>query len=227
MSFSLRLRGRASPNGQRRWCTLLCIVLAASQSGETAGLWHPAVCSLHAVSVPGRSASTQHPYCLLRPQASQNDGDSQHWRGQPGRRLLQIQNAEASGQGACLAAVCRWCGVDRPAIGHPRSLPYCLQYRISVIVCFSGRAVRAFNKQVPADNVVRAADCPLTTLADRCCCAVQIQGRGNGIKTEVVNNVDIAKALERPPDCEPRSACTLWPVLPALCVLCSLQPSAC
>ena len=29
----------------------------------------------------------------------------------------------------------------------------------------------------------------------------QIEGRGNGIKTNVVNNVDIAKALERPPDC--------------------------
>lgn len=31
---------------------------------------------------------------------------------------------------------------------------------------------------------------------------VQIEGRGNGIKTNVVNNVDIAKALERPPECE-------------------------
>ena len=30
---------------------------------------------------------------------------------------------------------------------------------------------------------------------------VQIEGRGNGIKTNVVNNVEIAKALERPPDC--------------------------
>ncbi|KAK9809640.1 hypothetical protein WJX73_010165 [Symbiochloris irregularis] len=28
----------------------------------------------------------------------------------------------------------------------------------------------------------------------------RIEGRGNGIKTNVVNNVDIAKALERPPD---------------------------
>jgi hypothetical protein len=36
------------------------------------------------------------------------------------------------------------------------------------------------------------------------CChaAMQIEGRGNGIKTNVVNNVDIAKALERPPECE-------------------------
>lgn len=32
--------------------------------------------------------------------------------------------------------------------------------------------------------------------------SVQIEGRGNGIKTNVVNNVDIAKALERPPECE-------------------------
>ena len=31
----------------------------------------------------------------------------------------------------------------------------------------------------------------------------QIEGRGNGIKTNVINNVDIAKALERPPECEP------------------------
>jgi len=31
---------------------------------------------------------------------------------------------------------------------------------------------------------------------------VQIEGRGNGIKTNVVNNVEIAKALERPPDCK-------------------------
>ncbi len=32
----------------------------------------------------------------------------------------------------------------------------------------------------------------------------QIEGRGNGIKTNVVNNVEVAKALERPPDCEYR-----------------------
>jgi hypothetical protein len=30
----------------------------------------------------------------------------------------------------------------------------------------------------------------------------QIEGRGNGIKTNIVNNVDIAKALARPPECE-------------------------
>lgn len=40
---------------------------------------------------------------------------------------------------------------------------------------------------------------------------LQIEGRGNGIKTNVVNCVDIAKALERPPDCESRQrlACSL------------------
>lgn len=32
--------------------------------------------------------------------------------------------------------------------------------------------------------------------------APQIEGRGNGIKTNVVNNAEIAKALERPADCE-------------------------
>lgn len=35
--------------------------------------------------------------------------------------------------------------------------------------------------------------------------AVQIEGRGNGIKTNVVNNVDIAKALARPPECKEAS----------------------
>ena len=32
--------------------------------------------------------------------------------------------------------------------------------------------------------------------------SLQVEGRGNGIKTNVVNNVEIAKALERPPECE-------------------------
>jgi len=32
---------------------------------------------------------------------------------------------------------------------------------------------------------------------------LQVEGRGNGIKTCVVNNVEIAKALERPPECKP------------------------
>ena len=31
--------------------------------------------------------------------------------------------------------------------------------------------------------------------------SAQIEGRGNGIKTNVVNNVEIAKALDRPPEC--------------------------
>lgn len=33
---------------------------------------------------------------------------------------------------------------------------------------------------------------------------VQVEGRGNGIKTNVVNNVDIARALDRPPTCTAR-----------------------
>ena len=32
--------------------------------------------------------------------------------------------------------------------------------------------------------------------------SLQVEGRGNGIKTCVVNNVEIAKALERPPECK-------------------------
>jgi hypothetical protein len=56
---------------------------------------------------------------------------------------------------------------------------------------------------------------------------LQIEGRGNGIKTNVVNCVDIAKALERPPECAflciapppPPSGrfccCPAWPVFGA------------
>ena len=32
---------------------------------------------------------------------------------------------------------------------------------------------------------------------------VQVEGRGNGIRTNIVNNVDIARALDRPPTCAP------------------------
>ena len=31
---------------------------------------------------------------------------------------------------------------------------------------------------------------------------LQVEGKGNGIKTVIVNMVDIAKALQRPPACE-------------------------
>ena len=44
--------------------------------------------------------------------------------------------------------------------------------------------------------------------------AAQIEGRGNGIKTNVINNVDIAKALERPPECAP-GRCALPGALPS------------
>ncbi len=43
---------------------------------------------------------------------------------------------------------------------------------------------------------------PPPTLLMLCVLTQQIEGRGNGIKTNVVNNAEIAKALERPPDCE-------------------------
>lgn len=42
----------------------------------------------------------------------------------------------------------------------------------------------------------------LHALSVRNCPWLQIEGRGNGIKTNIVNNVDIAKALERPPECK-------------------------
>ena len=45
---------------------------------------------------------------------------------------------------------------------------------------------------------------------------MQIEGRGNGIKTNVVNNVEIAKALERPPDCE---SCQPTAINWAICAL--------
>lgn len=37
-------------------------------------------------------------------------------------------------------------------------------------------------------------------------CFSQVEGKGNGIKTVIVNMVDVAKALNRPPTCE---HCTL------------------
>ena len=60
---------------------------------------------------------------------------------------------------------------------------------------------------------------------------VQIEGRGNGIKTNTVNLVDISKALERPPDCESPAAGVITvlghmsPV--SACMLCQQQMSAC
>jgi hypothetical protein len=47
---------------------------------------------------------------------------------------------------------------------------------------------------------------------------LQIEGRGNGIKTNVVNNVDIAKALERPPECEQLQPQRNWPAAAAKAV---------
>ena len=34
------------------------------------------------------------------------------------------------------------------------------------------------------------------------CVSLQVEGKGNGIKTVVVNMVDVAKALNRPPTCK-------------------------
>lgn len=45
----------------------------------------------------------------------------------------------------------------------------------------------------------------------------KVEGKGNGIKTVVVNMVDVAKALGRPPTCECRPCCasfSVWPYLP-------------
>ena len=68
------------------------------------------------------------------------------------------------------------------------------------------------------------AQWPRLVVCCRCCCRPcrlcslspkQIEGRGNGIKTNVVNNAEIAKALERPPDCE----CLVLPFSAAVCKL--------
>lgn len=52
---------------------------------------------------------------------------------------------------------------------------------------------------------------------------IQVEGKGNGIKTVIVNMVDVAKALNRPPTCKLHMPCavtssvcltpTIWPVL--------------
>lgn len=35
-----------------------------------------------------------------------------------------------------------------------------------------------------------------------CLYLIQVEGKGNGIKTVIVNMVDVAKALNRPPTCK-------------------------
>lgn len=63
---------------------------------------------------------------------------------------------------------------------------------------------------MPAGHRTRRCVIPAVALYAQLSCSgphalfesLQIEGRGNGIKTNVVNNVDIAKALERPPECE-------------------------
>ena len=47
-----------------------------------------------------------------------------------------------------------------------------------------------------------------------CVSDIQVEGKGNGIKTVVVNMVDVAKALCRPPSCESQHM---------LCLLCCNQ----
>lgn len=55
--------------------------------------------------------------------------------------------------------------------------------------------------------------CTASSIAASIAPTRQIEGRGNGIKTNVVNNAEIAKALERPPDCEPLAALPCCPLL--------------
>lgn len=65
-----------------------------------------------------------------------------------------------------------------------------------------------FCKPVPdCSNLICAAAISLIPVP-------QIEGRGNGIKTNVVNNVEVAKALERPADCAPP-----WHSAPARCLM--------
>ena len=54
-----------------------------------------------------------------------------------------------------------------------------------------------------ADRKLDSAVCSIASMCSgQLFCLLQVEGRGNGIKTCVVNNVEIAKALERPPECE-------------------------
>ena len=38
----------------------------------------------------------------------------------------------------------------------------------------------------------------------------KVEGKGNGIKTVIVNMTEIAKALGRPPTCKLNSYCVIW-----------------
>lgn len=53
------------------------------------------------------------------------------------------------------------------------------------------------------DLLRSGVSCCFAFLAHISCLSLQIEGRGNGIKTNAVNLVDVSKALERPTECEP------------------------
>ena len=84
-------------------------------------------------------------------------------------------------------------------------------------VCYAVVSVPVASGTMAPLKCIKFPSCVTIRASSRPCqwdvLLLQIEGRGNGIKTNVVNNVEIAKALERPPDCESHCAalaCCCW-----------------
>lgn len=106
---------------------------------------------------------------------------AEHWRVKCGRYLLPVQAAEAGGKGTVLMHL--HFVVHQLCTASVGNWPSPLQEHLLI------RAMHArWQEDVVGHLISRIV-------------LQQIEGRGNGIKTNTVNLVDISKALERPPDC--------------------------